>query len=306
MPNCSSLEGKRFGKLVVVEKTGERQDGYWVWRCRCDCGGEILANTKRLKRGTITNCGCVPKNTARNGNIPEDLTGQRFGHLTVLRAVPNRNGRRHWECRCDCGKIHVVSAHNLKAGKVKSCGCQQYQTGVKGCDITNQRFGRLTALYPTEKRDGKGSVVWHCRCDCGKELDLAEGALVHGNYRSCGCLREEYRKNINKQLHLIDGTCIEWLEKRKYRSDNTSGFRGVYPLKNGKFRVSIGFKRQRFHIGIFSSFQEAVQARLDAEKVIHEGCVDAYRRWKEQGEETPFVFEVIKTENGFQVYSNVK
>ena len=304
MANNSYLEGQRFGKLVVLERTENKQDGYWIWHCRCDCGGEAFVNTKRLKRGTVTNCGCVPKKTARNGNIPEDLTGRRFGHLTVQKPAPNRNRRRYWECQCDCGRIHITSAHNLKAGKVKSCGCQQYQTGVRVCDITNRRFGRLTALYATGDRDRKGSVVWHCRCDCGRELDLTESALVHGNYQSCGCLKEEYQKNINKQLHMIDGTCIEWLEKRKHRCDNTSGFRGVYRMKNGHFRVTIGFKKKRFHIGIFSDFQEAVQARMEAEKIVHEGCVEAYHHWQERGGDSPFVFEVMKTENGFQVLSS--
>ena len=257
-------------------------------------------------RGTMTSCGCVPKSGARRGAKPEDLTGRQFGKLTALERVENYRGRTAWRCQCECGRQKIVTAHDLKGGRVKSCGVGVCRGRSDKKDLAGQRFGRLTAEYPTDRRNKKGSVYWHCRCDCGNTVEVTADNLLWGDYRSCGCLREEYRKNINKQLHLIDGTCIEWLEKRKYRSDNTSGFRGVYPLKNGKFRVSIGFKRQRFHIGIFSSFQEAVQARLDAEKVIHEGCVDAYRRWKEQGEETPFVFEVIKTENGFQVYSNVK
>ena len=36
------LVGRRFGKLLVVEKLPERQDRYTTWRCRCDCGGEII------------------------------------------------------------------------------------------------------------------------------------------------------------------------------------------------------------------------------------------------------------------------
>ena len=38
------LLGRRFGKLLVVEKLPERQDRYTTWRCRCDCGGEIIVN----------------------------------------------------------------------------------------------------------------------------------------------------------------------------------------------------------------------------------------------------------------------
>lgn len=40
-------------------------------------------------------------------------------------------------------------------------------------DITNQKFYRLTALYPTDKRDRDRSVIWHCRCECGNEVDVS-------------------------------------------------------------------------------------------------------------------------------------
>lgn len=75
------LIGQRFGHLTVVNKTDERQDGYFLWCCQCDCGKEVLVNTKRLVRGTMTSCGCVPKTTARNGRCAEDLTGRVFGEL---------------------------------------------------------------------------------------------------------------------------------------------------------------------------------------------------------------------------------
>ena len=61
MPRTQNLVGERFDKLTVLEKLPEKEDRYATWRCKCDCGGEIVVNTKRLLRGTITNCGCIPK-----------------------------------------------------------------------------------------------------------------------------------------------------------------------------------------------------------------------------------------------------
>ncbi len=58
-------------------------------------------------------------------------------------------------------------------------------------DLTGQRFGRLTALYPTDKRSSSGGKVWHCRCDCGNECDVAASSLKNGHTKSCGCLRHE-------------------------------------------------------------------------------------------------------------------
>ena len=134
---------------------------------------------------------------------------------------------------------------------------------AKGKDLTGRTFGHLTVLERTENH--RERTCWLCRCDCGNETDVTESGLVHGNYRSCGCLKIENQKNISEQLHMVDGTCVEMLERRKYRRDNTSGFRGVYKMKNRKYRVDIGFKGKRFYIGCFEDYNDAVQARLKAE-----------------------------------------
>ena len=57
-------------------------------------------------------------------------------------------------------------------------------------DLTNQKFGRLTALYDTGKRK-HNHVVWHCKCDCGNECDVLGHSLKTGNTKSCGCLVKE-------------------------------------------------------------------------------------------------------------------
>jgi hypothetical protein len=57
------------------------------------------------------------------GSRLQDLTGQVFGRLTVLRLV-RQKPRAFWECRCSCGNICVVRANHLKGdGGTRSCGC---------------------------------------------------------------------------------------------------------------------------------------------------------------------------------------
>jgi hypothetical protein len=59
-----------------------------------------------------------------------DITGQRFGHLTVT-GIAERfhdggvilRSRIYWLCRCDCGNETIATASNLKLGSVTSCGC---------------------------------------------------------------------------------------------------------------------------------------------------------------------------------------
>ena len=54
-----------------------------------------------------------------------DLTGQRFGRLTVIRESSYRSNKSGtwWECQCECGKIVNVLSVRLRYGTTKSCGC---------------------------------------------------------------------------------------------------------------------------------------------------------------------------------------
>ena len=124
-----------------------------------------------------------------------DLTGQRFGCLTVLSlgealASPGaRPARRMWQCQCDCGNLTEVRANNLRSGNTKSCGCMRNQPArsAKRLDLTGQRFGHLTALRLSDRRTTPR--LWTCRCDCGTVLDVWANNLCSGNSQSCGCMR---------------------------------------------------------------------------------------------------------------------
>ena len=57
-------------------------------------------------------------------------------------------------------------------------------------DLTGQTFNRLTVLYPLKERKN-GSVVWHCKCECGNECDVVSPSLIKERTKSCGCLKKE-------------------------------------------------------------------------------------------------------------------
>lgn len=178
------ITGQRFGLLVALEPTGKSNHAGSIWRCACDCGGEREVGLQSLKRGQVKSCGCKSK-----GQNMHDLTGQRFGKLVALEPTEKRcSGSVIWKCRCDCGAIHEADAGSLKRGLTKSCGDSVHRINM--IDLTGQRFGRLVAIEPTEKRKGS-SVVWRCRCDCGNSCDVSSYLLRSGNTRSCGCLREK-------------------------------------------------------------------------------------------------------------------
>ena len=65
----------------------------------------------------------TPEVQASNKRVV-DLTGTRFGRLTVLHRAPRQpDGRARWVCRCVCGRESVVDGKSLRSGNTKSCGC---------------------------------------------------------------------------------------------------------------------------------------------------------------------------------------
>ena len=52
-----------------------------------------------------------------------DLTGEKYGYLTVLSLSTRKNTKRSWVCVCDCGEVKHVATSALRNGTVKSCGC---------------------------------------------------------------------------------------------------------------------------------------------------------------------------------------
>ena len=59
-------------------------------------------------------------------------------------------------------------------------------------DLTGQRFGRLVVIGRADPpADNQGAARWHCRCDCGDEIDVVGYSLRRENTASCGCLQKE-------------------------------------------------------------------------------------------------------------------
>ncbi len=180
------LTGNRYGKLTVIGPTSPNiQQNDLIrrkWKCRCDCGNIVNVIYYNLTTGHTRSCGCMKRTGLKN---------KRFGNLTVKSKIP---GKRDWICQCDCGKSITVNQDDLFWGSIVDCGCQT----KKRTDITNQHFGKLTALRETEpKFDKTGRPIrhWLCRCDCGREVVVRMNNLTHKVTRSCGCLRSERKKN---------------------------------------------------------------------------------------------------------------
>ena len=137
-----------------------------------------------------------------HGRPVEDLTGQRFGSLTVLHREPNQNGGR-----VGCANV-IVETHARYSAGISNEEAQQVvaarkRTGNNRLDLTGRKFGRLLVLCPTENRSKRGSVCWKCRCDCGNKVEVSSDFLVEGICQSCGC--PEVGKSGKDQRPAADG-----------------------------------------------------------------------------------------------------
>lgn len=70
---------------------------------------------------------------------------------------------------------------------------------MKEKDLTNQRFGKLIALYKCNYKKGN-RYPWHCKCDCGNEIDVIPNSLLAGKTKSCGCLRKKNMLQIRQKV----------------------------------------------------------------------------------------------------------
>lgn len=86
---------------------------------------------------------------------------------------------------------------------------------------------------------------------------------------------------MKKAIHFVDGTCVERIACRKTFLNNTTGHRGVYRRENNRWRASIGFQGKVYYLGSFSSFEDAVEARLSAEARLYDPFLEKYAEEKE-------------------------
>ena len=130
-----------------------------------------------------------------------DLTGQKFGRLTVLKKYSEKNRGVQWECVCDCGNITIITGSKLKNRQIRTCGCDltrpKYEfNGIKvKYDLTGKKVNMLTVLQVSSERKW-GAFSWDCLCDCGNKVVVRSDMLIHNTIKSCGCHKNEVREDL--------------------------------------------------------------------------------------------------------------
>src|SRR5690625_1924022 len=155
------LTGQRYGQLTVIKEVDRNANNHRQWFCKCDCGNVKIIRMNNLRDGTTKSCGCL-------GPERMDLTGDRYGRLTVIKEVNERIGGRCFLCRCECGNESEIYMNALRSGATKSCGClrDQRASETRTMDVSNERYGRLTAIKPIGKHSTKNVNKRNSKHDC--------------------------------------------------------------------------------------------------------------------------------------------
>lgn len=199
MPKFIDLTGKVFERLTVIERVKSSKKGVY-WKCSCSCGNEIVVRGDTLVQGKTISCGCYKKEKSSEFNTI-DLTGQKFGRLTVIEKIGSDKYGVKWKCKCSCGNYTEVYGTLLRKHKSSSCGCYKKEINSKICHDTFTTHGETnTSLYKVWQGMKK-------RCFNPKEK-------AYKNYGGRGVtVCSEWKENFL--------TFKKWAEENGYKKDLT-------------------------------------------------------------------------------------
>lgn len=206
----------------------------------------------------------------------KDILGERFGRWTVMDYVGIDNyGNPLWLCQCDCGTWRELTHHTLLVGKSTSCGCETRKAKLNKYILTDDECKCILSTgeevlfdredYPkiAQHKWVKGDRYVHTTID-GHNVRMHR-LIVH-----CpkGMVIDHINRNPfdNRKCNLRPCTPLQnsW---NAIHPRFKAGHRGVTKLKRTNEWVAvINVNSERIVLGKYTTFEEAVDARLKAER----------------------------------------
>lgn len=130
---ATDLTGKRFSRLMCLKKIdGPKNPNGVRWKCKCDCGAEIITFSTYLYSGKKKSCGCLFSEISSKRHGKRDMVGKTFGRLTVIEeAGRDKKSLIKWLCKCACGGETIATGALLRKGGVRSCGCLRAEISIE-------------------------------------------------------------------------------------------------------------------------------------------------------------------------------
>lgn len=186
--------------------------------------------------------------------VYRDITGQKFGKLTVLGR--SETDKEKVVCKCDCGAIKEVRKDALMSGKTKTCG-------AKGCRTRR----RNEPLEPKYEQHTIAEYIAPALQD-----DTQEKNMIVKSFEN-----DERVLDINKLYKKMYKISKEPRKSKK----NSSGYVGVsWNKKSRRWMSGIGFRGQYINLGSYKIFDDAVKARKEAEDMLFAPAILTAKEFK--------------------------
>ena len=219
--------------------------------------------------------------------------GDRYGRLTVIEEVePKRSpcGATHRmiKCKCDCnGKETIVYLNGLRRGTTKSCGCLQREAISKrfkkeNIYLISKKYGYVIGYTSNMDKffidyddyEKVKKYCWYKNKDgyfdsvdktTSKHVKLHRLIMGFPDNRVVDHIDRDKTNNRKSNLRLC--TMKENCRNRSVLDSNKSGTPGVcWHKRDKKWQASITVNYKRIYLGSFVNKDEAIKARLEAEK----------------------------------------
>lgn len=220
----------------------------------------------------------------------QDLTGQKFNRLTVIKYL----GKSYWLCKCSCGNLKKIRGDHLRDG-ITSCGCYTKEIAVelaRQMGYKNRKYKNL----PYDKKQQKIKSIWEHmigRCKDKNSIYYQRGIKVceewlnFENFYYWVINRNDFDEQKNRFLCSIDridnngnyepNNCrfITYFEQQRNKSDNwiinyngeihcLKDWENIYKIPNLKYRIMHNFPLEK----IFTSNKYNSQRRIRNERFV--------------------------------------
>ena len=305
------LTGQIFGdfKITSFDDTRGKYKYYWNGECIHCCNKKSIASS-RLHNNEQVRCDVCNKDFGKSPvkGYAEDLTGKRFGELTVTGFAYNKNDHSYWYCDCSCGNQVIKSIGFLHRGLNQMCDecIDKHREDIK--KILDYGIDEIEDFNPIITHRGKKKNSYidmgdYVIVNDGIYMDTHDFKIIEkfdryisvnsGGYAYFRCSGRDVfvhrlimglpvsfdgenddiaehidgnRKNNRRNNLRICEKKINPINCGIY-SNNTSGHKGVSWLERlQKYQAYLQCGKTKYYLGVYSSYDDAVKAREDAEK----------------------------------------
>lgn len=217
----------------------------------------------------------------------ENLIGKRFDRLIVVSYNRKEKGRcgntiSWWNCVCDCGNEKIVRGYALKRGQVRSCGCLRDEINIrrekqnKYVEVDDYIIGYTSKnevfYFDSCDLDILKNYCWHISQGYVVTKYMGKRLRMHNliiNPIPLGMTIDHINRNRsdNRRNNLRLATSLENAANISLPKNNSTGYIGVHKIKNKeRWEVSIRHNNIIMYLGSFYTLEDAIIARLKAEK----------------------------------------